>query len=150
MRSKNSFSSEEIASIGIAKDKLMEVSPLKRYLERLTDAKKQIWLKMEDSAYRAPSFNWFFSDRQNYSSGLPNNNMCRLLDKSKRIDEEITAVQKKWDKIVYTINKMPTEKLRGILIKKYVFKTKTMPKDRNLRYRYLADAYLEFFHTYCN
>lgn len=42
MRSKNSFSSEEIASIGIAKDKLMEVPPLKRYLERLTDAKKQI------------------------------------------------------------------------------------------------------------
>lgn len=148
MRSKNCFSSEERTSIGIAKDKLTEIYSLKRYIERLQAAKKQVWLRLSNTGYRAPRLTQFINDRQSYSDGILSWNICKLLDESKRIDEEFTIAKERFNMIIYAINGMPTEKFREILIKKYVVGGKTTQRDRDFRYNYLNNAYLEFFLVY--
>lgn len=144
------FSSEEQTCINIGKKILTEITPLKRHLERLAAVKRRIVSKMTALEYRRAKLSKAPGNgcKPRGTSTLPSVKMCGLMDELGAIEEEITETEVKLNKIMNTIFKVPTERYRDILLKKYVTREKVSAKERDLRYYYLYPAYLEFYSTY--
>lgn len=144
------FSSEEQACINLGKERLTEIAPLKRHLERLAAAERKIVSKMTALGCRRAKLSPLNGNgcKPRGTSTQPSMKMCRLMDELGAIKEEITETEVKVNKIMNTIFKMPTERYKEILLKKYVTSDKVSARERDLRYYYLYPAYLEFYNIY--
>lgn len=144
------FTSEELASINIAKEKLIEITPSLRHLQRLAAAEKRIENKLEVLGCRRAKLSPLHGNgcKPRGTSPTMNLHMCKLLDELSEIEEEINITKHKINKVRNAIDVMPTAKYRDILLKKYITKEKTTQRDWNLRYCFLNAAYLEFFTEY--
>lgn len=144
------FSSEEQACINLGKERLTEIAPLKRHLERLAAAERKIVSKMTALGCRRAKLSPLNGNgcKPRGTSPLPTTKMCRLIDDLGAIREAITETEVKLNKIMNTIFKMPTERYKDILLKKYVTSGVLSDNDRKLRQRYLNSACLEFYNAY--
>ena len=144
------FSSEEQTCINIGKKILTEITPLKRHLERLAAVKRRIVSKMTALEYRRAKLSKAPGNgcKPRGTSTLPSVKMCGLMDELGAIEEEITETEVKLNKIMNTIFKVPTERYKDILLKKYVTNSVLSGNDRLIRFRYLDAACLEFYNTY--
>lgn len=144
------FSSEEQACINLGKERLTEITPLKRHLERLAAVERKIIDKMAALGYRRAKLSPLNGNgcKPRGTSTQPSTKMCRLIDELGAIKEEITETEVKLNKIMNTIFKMPTERYKDILLKKYVTNSVLSGNDRLIRFRYLDAACLEFYNTY--
>lgn len=144
------FNAEERASIEIAKEKLIEITPLTRHLARLAAAERKIFSKLEALGYRRESLSQLKSSWcKPYGTSIQSElHMCKLLDELIEVGDEKIATETKLNRIINAIFAMPTEKYKDILIKKYLIHEVLSTSDRQSRHRYLNNAYLEFFSVY--
>lgn len=144
------FTSEELASINIAKEKLIEITPLMRHLQRLAAAEKRIENKLEVLGCRRARLSPLNGNgcKPRGTSPTMNLHMCKLLDELSEIEEEINITKHKINKVRNAIDVMPTARYRDILMKKYIIHDVLSENDRKLRQRYINAAYLEFFTEY--
>lgn len=144
------FSSEEQACINLGKERLTEIAPLKRHLERLAAAERKIVSKMTALGCRRAKLSPLNGNgcKPRGTSTQPSMKMCRLMDELGAIKEEITETEVKVNKIMNAIFKMSTERYKDILLKKYVTNSVLSGNDRLIRFRYLDAACLEFYNTY--
>ena len=150
MKRIDNFSAEEQACIGLSREKLIEITPLRRYMSRLAAAEKKIVSKMTALGCRRAKLSPLNGNgcKPRGTTMTPNIKMCRLMDELGAIREEMIETEVKLNKIINAIFKMPTERYRDILLKKYVTGDKVSARERDLRYYYLYPAYLEFYNTY--
>lgn len=147
MKRIDNFSSEEQACIDLGKAKLIEIAPLKRHLERLAAAERKIVAKMVALGCRRAKLNPLNGNgcKPRGTTATPNSKMCRLFEELGAVKEEMIETEFKLNRITNAIFKMPTERYRDILLKKYVINVVLSDNDRQLRRRYLLLAYLEFY-----
>lgn len=147
MKRIDNFTSEEQACISLGREKLTEIAPLKRHLERLAAAEKKIVSKMVALGCRRAKLSPLNGNgcKSRGTNTLPSIKMCKFIDELGDIREEMIETEVKLNKIMNAIFKMPTQRYRNILLKKYVVNVVLSDADRQLRRRYLLLAYLEFY-----
>ncbi len=150
MRIKQKFTVEELNQIGSAKHRLERTILLERHLKNLYECLQENIAELAGLGYRG-----------NKLSKAPGNGckprgcstaqeilIVETIDEQNELRHKIKKADTELKKIVKTLHKMPTKLYSDILIQKYVSRTRTTQRERDLRRYHLDDAYLEFYDTW--